>query len=511
MPAERLSMRKVREVLRLDHLGLSGRKIARSLCVGQATVVDYLLRAKLAGLAWPLREDLDDAAIEKLLFVQREDQKPSRPLPDWTWVHTELRRKHVTLALLWEEYRSQQTDGYQYSQFCDRYRRWAGTLSVWMRQEHRGGEKLFVDFSGDGIPWIDSITGELREAQLFVAALGASSGIYAEAFPSQQLPHWITGHVGAYEFFGGVTRLTIPDQTRTAVAKTCRYDPELNPTYQELARHYGTCIVPARPRKPRDKAKVEAAVLLAQRWIIAALRHRTFFSIAEINQAIRELLPKINHRPMRKLKRSRWELFLELDQPNLLPLPEKPYEFAEWRVGLGVNVDYHVEFQTNYYSVPYQLVHQEVDVRAAATTLEVFHRHKRVASHLRSGGEHRHVTDPAHMPRSHREHAEWTPSRIIHWARETGPSTAQLVEKIMDERRHPEQGYRACLGILRLSKRYSPQRLEKACTRALACRSHSYRSIDSILKNHLEDQPLPPRNIIPLPRHENLRGSSYFQ
>jgi len=256
---------------------------------------------------------------------------------------------------------------------------------------------------------------------------------------------------------------------------------------------------------------VEVAVLIAQRWIIAALRDRTFFSIAEVNRAIRELLEKLNQRPLRKLKRSRWELYLELDKPNLLPLPEKPYQFAEWRVGLRVNVDYHVEFQTNYYSVPYQLVHQEVDLRATDATVEIFHRHKRVASHLRSLGQHRHVTDSAHMPRSHREHAEWTPSRIIHWARETGPSTAQLVEAIMTERRHPEQGYRACLGILRLSKRYSPERLEKACARALACRSHSYRSVESILKNRLEDQPLPPRNIIPLPRHENLRGSSYFQ
>lgn len=510
MPAEKLSMRKVREVLRLKALGLSGRQIARSVKIAPATVVEYLRRAKLAGLAWPLPDDLDDAAIEKVLFVQREDQKPSRPLPDWTLIHTELRRKHLTLALLWEEYKGQHPDGYQYSQFCDLYRRWAGALEIWMRQEHRGGEKLFVDFSGDGIPWIDPLTGEEREAALFVAALGASSYTYAEAFPSQELPHWINGHVHAYEFLGGVTRVTVPDQPRTAIKRSCRYDPELNPTYRDLAQHYGTCVIPARPRKPRDKAKVEVAVLLVQRWIIAALRRRTFFSIAEINRAIRELLEKLNNRPLRKLRRSRRDLFLELDQPNLLPLPEKPFEFAEWKIGLRVNVDYHIEFETNYYSVPYQLIHQEVDLRATVTTVEILHRAKRVSSHLRLQGQRRFATLTAHMPRSHQAHAEWTPSRIVNWAKQTGPSTGQLVEKIMAERPHPEQGYRASLGILRLAKAYTPQRLEKACARALACRSHSYRSVESILKNRLEDQPLPSRDLVALPLHENLRGSQYY-
>jgi len=284
-----------------------------------------------------------------------------------------------------------------------------------------------------------------------------------------------------------------------------------NPTYRDLAQHYGTCVIPARPRKPRDKAKVEVAVLLAQRWIIAALRHRTFFSsIAEVNRAIRELLEKLNHRPLRKLRRSRHDLFLELDQPKLLPLPEKPFEFAEWKIGLRVNVDYHIEFETNYYSVPYQLIHQEVDLRATVTAVEIFHRAKRVSSHLRLQGQRRFATLTAHMPRSHQAHVEWTPSRIVNWAKETGPSTAQLVEKIMAERPHPEQGYRASLGILRLAKEYTGERLELACARALACRSHSYRSVESILKNRLEARPLPPRDLEALPLHENLRGSQYY-
>jgi transposase len=505
MAKERLSMRQVREVLRLKSLGLSPRKIAQSIGAGRTTVQDYLRRAEAAGIFWPLPEDLDDQALEDRLFKVKE-RPLGRDLPDWNWVLAELRRKHVTLALIWEEYKAQHPNGYQYSQFCDLYRRWAGALSVSMRQEYRGGEKMFVDFSGDGIPWIQHGTGEILEAQLFVAALGASSSIYAEAFPSQELPHWIAGHVHAYEYFAGVTRLTIPDQPRTAVSKPCRYEPELNPAYQEMADHYGTCILPARPRKPRDKAKVEVSVLVAQRWIIAALRNRTFFSILAINQAIRELLEKINHRLMRKLNRSRWELYLELDKPNLQPLPERPYEFASWKVALRVNVDYHVEFEKCYYSVPYQLVHQEVDLRATAATVEIFHRHKRIASHLRSLSPHRHVTLTDHMPRSHRAHAEWTPSRIIQWAKQTGPSTAQLVENIMAERKH-----RASLGILRLAKRYSPERLDKACFRALATKSHSYRFVDSVLKNRLENQPLPQRTGAALPRHDNLRGASYYQ
>jgi transposase len=292
----RLSVRKIREILRLRALGLSVRQISTSFTASKTAVADYLRRAQAAGLFWPLPEDLDDQALERLLFVPPEDHRPARPLPDWPLLHAALRRKHVTLALLWEEYKSQHPDGYQYSQFCDLYRLWAGALSVWMRQEHRGGEKLFVDFSGDGIPWTHPITGEKHTAQLFVAALGASSYTFAHAYPSQQLPDWIAGHVHAYGFFGGVPKITVPDQPRTAAQKPCRYEPELNRAYEEMAKHYGTCIVPARPAKPRDKAKVEVAVLLAQRWIIAALRDHVFSSIVEINHAIRPLLEKINRK-----------------------------------------------------------------------------------------------------------------------------------------------------------------------------------------------------------------------
>jgi transposase len=503
-------MRKIREVLRLKSLGVSGCQIARSLKVGAATVSEYLARAKVAGLGWPLPEDLDDEALEKRLFVPREENRRGRPGPDFGWIHTELRKKHVTLALVWQEYKAKEPEGYQFSQFCNLYRRWARKGELTMRQEHKGGEKLFVDFSGDGIPWVDPRTGEIREAALFVAVLGASNRTYAEAFENQQLPAWIAGHVHALEYMQGVPRIVVPDQPRTSTSQPCRYDPVLNPTYAELAKHYSTCIIPARPRKPRDKAKVEVAVQVVQRWIIAALRNQTFFSIDELNRAVRELLEKLNNRPIKRLGRSRNQLFEEIDKPQLEPLPHEPYELAEWKIGVRVNIDYHIELEHNYYSVPYQLRRELVDVRATRNTVEIYHQQKRVASHIRRHARSEHSTQREHMPSSHQAHAEWTPSRILRWASEVGPATKTLAEKIIDERTHPEQGYRACLGILRLAKRYTPERLEKAAERALACRSHSYRSVASILEKQLESQPLPRLTQASLPRHENIRGSSYF-
>ncbi len=510
MPTERLSMRKIRDVLRLRSLGISVRSIAESLNIGSSTVGDYLKRAQAARLSWPLPEDLDDLALERILFVAREDQRPSRPLPDWTWVHHELRRKSVTLALLWDEYKNQYPDGYQYSQFCDLYRRWAGTLATWMRQEHRAGEKLFVDYAGDGIPWLNQITGEVHTAWLFVAVLGASNHTFALATATQQLPDWIEGHVKALEFIGGVPLIVVPDQPRVAVKQPCRYEPETNLTYRDFASHYDVTIIPARPGKPRDKAKAEVGVLLVERWIIAALRNRTFFSLKEINEAIALLLEKLNSRPMRKLRRSRKELFLELDRPALRPLPPTRYEYADWKIA-RVNLDYHVEYEKNYYSVPFQLAHEEVVVRAATKAVEFFFRTKRVASHaLLPPRAHKYSTLLEHMPRAHREHAEWSPSRLIDWGKKVGPSTAQLIERILQERPHPEQGYRACLGILRLGKRFSEERLEKACARALGCRAYSYRAVESMLKNKLEAQPLPSVTAKALPVHENIRGGEYY-
>jgi transposase len=514
LPRPHVAMRKIRDVLRLRFgEGLSLRQVAASAQMPFTTVGDYARRAERAGLSWPLPTDLDDDALEAVLFASAAPPPNSRPLPDWQEVHKELRRPGVTLMLLWLEYKEAQPDGYAYSQFCLHYRRWQRHLDVVMRQEHKAGEKLFVDFAGQQIPIYDEKTGERAlDAELFVAVLGASSYLYAEALASQELLCWITGHVHAFEFLGGCPAIAVCDNLRSGVTRPHRYEPDVNATYQEMAAHYGVAVIPARSYRPRDKAKAEAGVLLAERWILARLRNQRFGSLAECNLAIRELVEVVNDRPFNKLPGSRRCLFEEIDRPALRPLPVTRYEFATWRRA-KVNIDYHIEVRADrhYYSVPYRLVGEVVEVRLAATTVEIFHRHRRVASHLRSFSR-GHTTDPAHMPESHRRHAQWTPSRIIAWAQRTGPATAKLAEAIMAARPHPEQGFRACLGIIRLGDRYGAERVEAACERALAVRAHSYRSVESILRNGLDRKPLPAEGPARThPRHDNVRGPGYYR
>jgi transposase len=384
---------------------------------------------------------------------------------------------------------------------------------VVLRQEHRAGEKLLLDFAGQTLPITDPGTGLVSPAELFVAVLGASNLTYAEAVPSQELPHWIAANVHAFEFAEGVPEILVPDNLRSGVTKAHRYEPLLNATYQEMAAHYGCVIIPARSRKPRDKAKVEAGVLLAERWILASLRNRTFFSIAEANLAIRERLQWLNDRPFQKLEGSRRSLFELLERPALRPLPARPYEYATWKTAT-VNIDYHVEVDRHYYSVPYQLTRQRCDVRLTASTVEMLFRGRRVASHRRSFRRGGHTTLAEHMPESHRRHLEWTPSRIVRWAQNSGPNTVALVDEIMRSRPHPEQGYRSCLGILRLGKRYGGDRLEAACARAVALRAFSYRSVESILRSGLDRQPLLPIAAATptTPRqHDHVRGADYYQ
>jgi transposase len=508
-------MRKVRDVLRLAvGQGLSLRQVGTSLGVPFTTVADHLRRAAAAGLGWPLPEGMSDAELEARLFPKEPVARPvERPAPDWAQVRTELARKGVTLMLLWLEYKESHPEaGYSYSQFCHLYRSWRGRLDLVMRQEHRAGEKLFVDFPGDRLPIYDRKTGEVAfEAELFVAVVGASSYAYVEAVASQSLPHWVGAHVNCFEHLGGVTEILVPDNLRSGVTKVNRYEPEINATYQEMADHYDTAVIPARVRKPRDKAKAEAGVLLVERWILARLRNRRFYSLAEANADIEKALAWLNDRPFKRLSGSRRSLFEEIDRPALRPLPATRYACGEWKFDLKVNIDYHIEAGRHYYSVPYQLVGQRVDVRSSASTVEVFHSGKRVASHLRSRKVGGHTTDPAHMPDSHRRYAEWTPSRIIEWARKTRPKTASLAEAIMESRRHPEQGYRSCLGIIRLGERYGTDRLEAACARALAARALSYRSVESILAHNLDSVPLgepAPRRT--RGRHRNVRGPEYY-
>jgi len=513
VPRPRVAMRKIRDVLRLTFSeGLSRRQVGLSLDVPFTTVGDHVARAIAAGLSWPLPDDLDDRDLEELLFPPVAPSTVPRPPPDWGYVHRELKRKGVTLQLLWLEYRETHPDGYGYSQFANLYRAWRGQVDVVMRQQHRAGEKLFVDFAGQRIPIYDRRSGEVSlRAELFVAVAGASSYLYAEALPSQELLHWVTGHTHAFAAMGGCHEIVVCDNLRSGVTRPHRYEPDVNATYQEMAAHYGIAVIPTRTYRPRDKAKVEAGVLLAERWIIARLRAQKFYSLAELNVAIRTCVEVINERPFKKMEGSRRQLFIELDRPALRRLPPEPYEFATWRKA-KVNIDYHLEADRHYYSVPYQLVGKVLDVRSSASTVEVFFNHKRVASHLRSFAKHRHTTDPAHMPESHRRYAKWTPSRIISWAAATGPSTAKLVEEILASRPHPEQGFRSALGIIRLADRYSTARVEAACSRALRLRSYSYRSVESILSHGLDAQPLPePRRTRAHPRHHNVRGSTYYR
>jgi transposase len=505
-------MRMLREVLRLYlALGMGGRAIGRSCGLSPSTVSNYVGRMKVAKLTWPLPPELDDdAALTRLLFADEGHPQPTRPEPDWPRVHLELRKKHVTKQLLWEEYKSEQPEGYQYSQFCDRYARWAVTLSVTMRQSHRAGEKLFVDFSGDGIDIVDPKTGVCTKAKLFVAVLGASNYTYVEPVFSEDLPTWTECHVHALEFFEGVSEIWIPDNLRSGVKRPNRYEPDLNPTYAELARHYGAAVVPGRVRKPRDKAKVEQGVLLAERWILAARRNRTFFSLDELRQAVKPLLEKLNNRAMRKLKKSRRELFEELERPALKALPARRYEFAVWAQP-RVHIDYHVEFEDHFYSVPYQLVGKQMDLRATVGVVELFLGGRRITSHLRSYEKGRHTTKTEHMPRAHQEHAEWTPTRLIAWAQKTGPATAALVEHILGKNVHAQHGFRACLGILHLNRRYDPARIEAACERALRMRACTYKSVAAILKNNLDrEQEAGEPKQDNLPLHANVRGSTYY-
>jgi transposase len=462
-------------------------------------------------LAWPLPETLDEDQLQRLLFPEPVPSS-SRVItePDWKTIHQELRRKGVTLRLLWLEYRGAHRDGYGYSWFCECYRLWAKTLNPTMRLTHKAGEKLFVDYAGQTVPVIDPETGEVHQAHIFVATLGASNYTYAEAHPAEDLPSWIGGHLRAFSFFGGVTEIVVPDNPKTGVQHPSRYEPDLNPTYQDMAEHYGTVVIPARVRKPKDKAKVEVAVQVVERWVLACLRHHTFYGLAQLNLAIRDLVDKLNDRPMRHLGLSRRQLFESLDRPALKPLPAEPYEFAIWKKA-KVNIDYHVEFARHYYSVPYRLIGQEVFLRASQNTLEIFHKHQRVASHPRSRLPGRYSTLPDHMPPAHRHYADWSPERFLRWAQQIGPQTQRLIEAVLASRTPPQQAYRSCLGILSLAKRHTGERLEAACARALAASIHTYKGVKNILETHLDQIPLEEATSIPLKTHVNIRGPSYYR
>jgi transposase len=510
MPHASLSMRKIEEILRLKfEAGLSHRAIAQSCSVSSSTVSAYIAYAKVAGLSWPLPEGMTTEQLETKLFPEKKPGRRKLALPDWSSVHKESKRKGVTLSLLWVEYKQNHPDGYSYSQFCYHYREWKKHLNPTMRQKHKAGEKLFVDYAGHTVAVVDPETGEVRKAQIFVATLGASNYTYAEAHWTQSLPNWLAAHVRALAFLGGVPQLLVPDNLKAGVTSPNLYEPDLNPTYQDFASHYGVAVVPTRVRKPRDKAKVEVGVQVVERWVLARLRDRTFFSLADLNKAMAELLAELNRREMKHLGQSRLALFEELDQPALTPLPERPYEFALWKKA-RVHIDYHVSFEKHHYSVPYKLTSKEVDIRACEKTIEIYYQRQRVASHPRSTSQGGYSTHRLHMPAEHQFYSQWSPERFLRWAQEIGEQTGVLVSRVLDTRRHPEQAYRSCLGILGLAKRYSPQRLEAACTRANAAGIRSYKGVHNILKHQLDQVPLEPTPSPPLPSHANIRGEHYY-
>ena len=514
MARKRISMRKIKEILRLRlEEKRSLREVAQSVGNSPSVVHDCMTRFRAAGLKWPIDPEMDNAELEKRLYQKEKVAAGAKAAVDYAYIHKELRRKGVTLYLLWQEYKqAHPDDGYQYSQFAELYRRYRKKLDVTMRQTHKAGDKAFVDWSGDGINIMDRETGEVKEAPLFVGVLGASGYTFAVVKESRELRHWTQCHIEMYEYFEGVPYATVPDNEKTGVTHPCLYEPDLNPTYADLADHYGTTVLPARPGKPRDKAKVENGVLNAQRWIVAALRNHVFFSVAQSNEGVAVKLEEYNARKYQRLDESRRELFEQLDKPALKPLPRRRYEYGEWS-SPKVNIDYHVEVDKNFYSVPYQLVGERVDARRTATTVEIFFKGKRVTSHVRSYLKGKAGTRPEHMPSSHRRHLEWTPSRIIKWAGRTGPSTARVTESIMASRRHPEQGYRSCLGIMRLGRKYGDDRLEAASERALVIGSPSYKSIKSILEKGLDRQQLLPgteRKNTTVPDHDNIRGPGYY-
>jgi transposase len=504
-------MRKVREVLRLrlEHK-LCAREVAASCGLGCTTVLEYGYRARAAGLGWPLPEDLSDAALERLLFPPAEPKDADRPVPDWSYIRSELGKKGVTLTLVWQEYKRSHPTGYRYSRFVELFRIWEGSHSYSMVQHHRPGEKLFVDFAGMTMPLTNPDTGELSQVQIFVAATGYSQLIFARACRSQTLRDWLDCHAFAFEFLGGCPEVLVPDNLKAGVKTPCRYEPEKNPAYAELATHYGVAVLPARSRKPKDKAKVENAVLQVERWVLAPLRERIFLSLDELQDAIATGLWQLNDKKLTDLPLSRRELFEAEERACLKPLPASRYEFAEWKKA-KVGPDYHVRFGSQAYSVPHRYCSKAVDIRLTTHRVEVYLERELLCAHDR-GLPLRYIsTVEGHMPDSHREHAAWTPQRLAQWAGEFGPATRELVETMLLTYVHPEHGFRPALGIVSLSNRYGAERLERACARALRAGATNYNSVKSILAKGLDGLEVPKHEELPVVVHANVRGPGYYE
>lgn len=508
-------MRKLREILRLRYeCKLSTRQISRSTRVSVGAVNKYLKRFEDAGLIWPLPDDMDDTAlINKLAPAPVTYTEQKMVDPDWQEVHKELKSKGMTKQLVWEEYcEVYPHNAYSYPQFCHRYRLWNDKQKRSMRQHHRAGEKLFVDYAGLTVPIVNKTTGEAAPAQIFVAVLGASNYTFAEASWTQGSTDFISSQVRAFKFFGGVPEMLVPDNLRSAVSKACRYDPDINRSYLHMAEHFGCSIMPARPYKPKDKAKVEVGVQLVERWILMRLRHHTFFSLSELNWEIRRLLEDLNNRPFRQQKGCRRSLFDELDRPALMPLPRQAFEHLEFKVA-RVSIDYHIRFSDHFYSVPHQLVKEEVEIRASHHTIQILYKGKPVTSHVRQYASGGFTTRPEHMPTAHQKQQQWTPGRLKDWAQKLGPDVLGFTQQLLDTKQHPEQAYRACLGLLNMERDYGAQRLNAACHRAMSCGGRRVGNVRSILQTGLDKVPLTPekeQETRVTVSHENIRGADFF-
>ena len=500
-------MRKIKDVLRLKlDAKLSHEQIARSLGLSKGVVTKYVGLAAAAGLSWQQIQACDDVTLERQLLVAPERPR-TQVQPDYARVHHELRRKGMTLMLLWEEYQAEHADRhtYGYSQYCEKYRQFTKRLKRSMRQTHRAGDKLFIDFAGPTIPLTDG-----TRAHIFVAAIGASSYTFACATPRETMADWINSTVKALQFYGGVPQLIVPDNPRAMIADPNRYEPRANDTVQDFARHYGTSVLPARPYSPQDKAKVESAVQVVERWIMARLRHQQFATVQDVNEAMAPLLERLNARPFQKLPGSRASTFAELDAPALLPLPLQPYEIATFKT-VRAHIDYHVELEGHRYSVPHPMVGQVLEARITSGTVEVLHRGQRIASHVRNSRRGGFSTIAEHMPAAHRAHMEWTPQRLIHWGQNIGTATAAVVMHLLEQQKHPEHGYRACLGLLSLAKRYGKPRLETACELALQLGACQYRHVRDILANNRDRTRQAAQNDWVSPTHAHVRGPAYYQ
>jgi len=507
-----LSMIKIQEIIRLGLDGKSYRSIMQSCNVSIGVISKYLKIAKEKQITYEQIKNLTKKELFKILEIESvEDIKNLKKTPNFKYIHDELKNKHVTLFLLWQEYKDQNPDGYQYSRYCMLYNAWRKKLNISMRQIHKAGEKMFVDYAGSKVPIYDKTTGKKKyESAIFIACLGASNYTYVEATKNQKVANWISSHINSFEYFKGVPEIVVCDNLKSGIKDANFYEPDINTTYCELARYYGTTIIPTRVRKPKDKAKVENAVLVVNRWILARLRKRRFYNLNELNKEIAKLLEDLNTRTFKKLSGCRRDQYEIIDKPALKGLPKEPYELSIWKKA-KVNIDYHIELEGHYYSVPFNYVQKQVEIRTTQRIVEIYYKNNRIASHLRDDRRNQYTTTVDHMPKSHREYSGWNKERFITWAQKIGPYTAEIIHIKLNSHEHVTQAFRGCLGILGLAKKFTNERLENACRRALRINTTSYKSIHNILKHNLDKQELQENSKVLNIKHNNIRGEEYYK